>query len=213
MSRWLFNVDAIRNWSNPTNQPAQPAPLPQVPVPTEQHPETAGIRWWPPIDHNMGSFRVGDFIGQGRRMEYCGLTEAVLNSAKCPDKIVPPFTNWTPDKPVEIAAGISAKLKKPLPWAWIVIAVLCLAIVLADTMMAFMSDFITPPVGLGCWSLSVFIYAFMSTVSWGLQLRRHPPTWVRVVSHSCNAAAIICLVGITGTIVSTQVYGHYSFLR
>lgn len=205
MSRWLFNVDAIRSWPG-SNQPAQLTPSPQVLVPTEQHPETEGIRWWPPVDHNMGCFRVGDFIGQGRRMEYCGLAEAVLNT-KSSDKIVPLFANWTPDKPIEIATGISVKLKKPLPWAWIVIAVLCLTIVLADTMMAFMSDFITPPVGLGCWSLSVLIYAIMSTVSWGLQLQRHPPTWVRVVSHSCNATAIICLVGIMGTIVSTQVYG------
>jgi hypothetical protein len=204
MSRWLFTVDSVRNWPKPLNQQTQPAPLPQPTVPTQHALETSEIVWWLPTNNDMGCFRVGDFIGQGRRMEYCGLTEAVLNCTNN-SEIVRPFGDWTPEKPKDIAARISAKLNTRRPVAWFVTAALCLMIVLADTMMAFMADFITPPVGLGCWSLSVLMYAGMSTVSWGLQFWIHPPAWVRAVSHFFNAVAIVCLVSITGTIVSSQV--------
>jgi hypothetical protein len=203
MSRWLFTVDAIWKWSDPLNQQTQPAPLSQLAVPTQQTQETLNIFWWSPTTNDLGCFKVGDFIGQGRRMEYCGLTEAVV---KCTNnsEISRPFGNWTRDKPGEIAAKISTKLDRRQPVSWFLTAAACLTVALADVMLAFMADFITPPVGFGCWSLSVLMYAGLSTVSWGLQFRKHPPGWLRAISHFFNAFAIVCLVGITGTIVSSQ---------
>jgi hypothetical protein len=218
MSRWLYTVDAIWEWSEPLGQQPQLAPQQIQPAPQLQQttqaqqiqptsqPEALNISWWSPTINDLGCFKVGDFIGQGRRMEYCGLTEAVVTCTNPEISNGRPFVNWTRDKPRELAKKISTRLdRRRLPTSWSLTAAVCLVIVLADTLMAFMSDFITPPVGLGCWSFSVMMYAITSSVSWFLQFWKHPPTWLRVISHVFNTLAILCLVGTIAAVVSSPV--------
>jgi hypothetical protein len=210
MSRWLFTVDAIWEWSEPSDkqpqlapQQIQPASQPQATTQDQQRQETLNISWWSPTTGDLGCFKVGDFIGQGRRMEYCGLTEAVLTCTN--SEILEPFVDWTRDTPRELTEKISTRLDRRQPISWFLTALVCLTIVLTDAMMAFLSDFITPPVGLGCWSFSVMMYAVASSVSWFSQFWKHPPTWLRAISHFFNSFAILSLVGIITAVVSLPV--------
>jgi hypothetical protein len=107
---------------------------------------------------------------------------------------------------------ISTRLDRCQPISWFVTAVVCLTIVLCDAMMAFMADFITPPVGLGCWSFTVMMYAVMSSISWVVQFWKHPPTWLKAISHFFNICAILCLVGITTAVLCSPFYGYYLFI-
>ena len=67
--------------------------------------------------------------------------------------------------------------------------------------MGYAADFITPPIGPGCWSLGFFFYGCFSSVTWILQFyplnkRRH---WVvrgflKGVSHFFNGLGVVYIL-------------------
>lgn len=65
-------------------------------------------------------------------------------------------------------------------------------------MMVFFMDFITPPVGLGCWLLVFFLYGCLCTPTWLLQCWESLRVFGRrlryLTSHTFNALAIGWLV-------------------
>jgi len=179
MSRWLFNVDAVRAAAS-TGNGLQPV-------------------WWKPnLPKTSNPFKIGDFIGQCRRLGFCGLSESVLTQVAKSSQ----FQDWDSETtPEEFAEGIAAEKHPPLSWRMTTIT--GLAIVWIELLMAFWVDHVTPPSGLGCWSLFVLIYAILSSVSWVVQqASRRPPLWAVYLSHGFNTLAILWLIFVTATVVS-----------
>ena len=149
----------------------------------------------------MGAgLRVGEFIGKGRRLQYCGLTHVVLENTK-PTKDEEGnwnfslIDNWDPFALQNYDFAASS----PRPWFWQVTMWACLIVVWTQVMMAFFIDFITPPVGPGCWSLIFLVYGCLSTPAWLLQLCWEPRGEVAKqirswIAHIFNGLAIAWLV-------------------
>jgi hypothetical protein len=115
----------------------------------------------------------------------------------------PPFQDWNSNTAIEFSKRITSERRAPLSWRFT--AVISLAIVWAELMMAFWVDHITPPSGLGCCSLFVLLYAILSSVSWVIQqIYQRPPPWAVYLSHVFNTFAIFWLIFVTGTVVSEK---------
>lgn len=150
-------------------------------------------------------YDVGDFIGQGRTLSYCGLVSAILVETQ-KEGI---FGNWDKETLDELSSKILERLQHKRPWSWLTTSLVCLAIVWTQILMAFTSDFITPTLGPGCWSMGFLIYGCFSTVTWILQFwplnkRRHwlvrrSLTWT---SHFFNALAVTYILLILFVFVS-----------
>ncbi|KAK3332753.1 hypothetical protein B0T19DRAFT_353144 [Cercophora scortea] len=212
LSRYLYNVDAIRTWSMAQNLTPRLSTLHQ-------------IRWW--TADAQDTFPVGDFIGQGRRIQYCGLAHAVL---ECTSP-----TNNSQDNSMNagqrrfqfennIAAyddcgnRVATSLRGPKPASWYMTALSSSTLVWTEIMMAFMFAFNTPTVGPGCWSGSCFVYGVLSSVAWFVQLcRKQPGPWARGVAFAFNALALgwllativlqVCYFDVTGYWITAAVVG------
>ncbi|KAM7187294.1 hypothetical protein V8F20_011049 [Naviculisporaceae sp. PSN 640] len=174
VERWLHNVQAIKNQRDGTS------------------PE---IRWWPtPNAPPANVFRVGRFIGQGRSVQYAGLSHAVM--AELPSKGV--ATRTYPGDYTDLAARVHSRLQyeRRRPLSWFVIALVSQVAVVAVVMLAFMLAFNTPTVGLGCWSGSFALYAILSSLTWILSLviRRKPGRWLTGLCYFCNTLALGWLI-------------------
>ncbi|KAM7219123.1 hypothetical protein V8F06_005561 [Rhypophila decipiens] len=219
MSRWLYITHNVRTWAQSArrsvlNPPPAGAAVPEVdpgnndpttpqdPIPTLDV-AVRQVFWWDPSmpDRNaLGQFQVGSYIGQGRTLEYCGLAAATVHSTMLRGS----FSNWTPETPVHYARKISHRLRGRRPLAWHMTALTCLAIVWIEVGLATMADYITPTVGLGCWSLIFLIYGFLSSMSWFLQFLTLPSgqdRWDRVkramatwLSHTWNGIAVLWII-------------------
>ncbi|KAH8602956.1 hypothetical protein B0O99DRAFT_588020 [Bisporella sp. PMI_857] len=178
MSRWLHNVDAIRRWKlskgNYIND----------------------IAWWDITLGGQEPFQIGRFIGQGRRMQYCGLTSSVILETTDYKSLL----NGKGDISLfdAIADRVSERLQRKAT-SWLVVAFISLVLVLLEVMMAFMIAFITPTVGLGCRSFSYGMFAILSSFSWCFNIVvRTPPKAIQIICHSFNALAILALTAIIG---------------
>lgn len=208
MSRFLYNANAIRKWSDTATTAISTRPIPQPPPTLTLKAAVNQITWWTPslTDLDLAPLQVGPFIGQGRRLQYCGLTCAILKSTQTRGS----FNNWTRDTPARYAEEISARLGSSRPLSWYVTATVCLLIVWIEVMLAFAADFITPTVGLGCWSLVFLLYGCFSSITWFLQLWRTPAgrrgrtqkVVLGWVSHSFNALSVLWIVLIVILLVS-----------
>jgi hypothetical protein len=175
MSRWLYNIDAIRRW--------------------EENGRAGDIPWWP--HGNISPYLIGDFVGQGRRMQYCGLASAVLKEATEAE-----IRSWGATTAHRIRSRVVQRLHSRPP-SWYIIAIVSLVTVLIAVFSGFVVDYFTPTIGFGCWSASTSLYAILSTVSWSIQHVCIRPGWyARVVSHFFNIFAAIWLVILTGLYVS-----------
>ncbi|KAF4457811.1 hypothetical protein F53441_325 [Fusarium austroafricanum] len=136
---------------------------------------------------------VGEFIGQGRQLKYCGLVHAVLmatDGAK--------FSHLRDNDLLFYARKTAINLSRRKPRSWYVVAVLSFLLVWCEIMMAFMVAFCSPTVGLGCRSLSYLLFGILSSISWFIHLPMEPSKCVRWILHFFNGLAIISLIGITG---------------
>ena len=176
------------NGPQPPNGPQQNAPQQNAP---QQH--------GPQL--NLNHFRIGRFIGQGRQMQYCGLSRALIEETT-PDKLV----NSTDDKHEQsynaCAARVMNRLDRNPPGGWYFTAFVALFLVWIEIGMAIMLAYNTPTIGLGCWSGSFLLYGFLSTASWFLQLFNSRCSLVRRVSIAVNLLAFCWLVIVTFFIVS-----------
>jgi hypothetical protein len=182
MTRWLYNMLAVREWSASQGE--------------------GNYYWWHPeledtAEPLMKALEVGDFIGQGRRLQYCGLTHAILKATQ-PDTNGPDghhnfpiIGEWDPNAPENITTAIITG--RPLlpralnnappgnmttaiggttspphrPWQWYATMIVCLLVVWIEILMSFFFDFITPPVvSLKSSSLGPFLVRHLYHTHW-----------------------------------------------
>ena len=153
--------------------------------------------WWD--TNSTMDLLIGDFVGQGRRLRYCGIANAMLTKTK-PWTHLPLPSDPIPD-PVDIQRKYNNKeddfgkllIERPLSW-WI-IWLSAQILVSINSFMAFTISFNTPTVGLGCRSFLVFIWWLLSSVSWVLQaIKQEPPPWTRRLSIPVNATSTALLL-------------------
>jgi len=149
----------------------------------------SGVQWWHPRTNRQNRFHVGEFIGQGRKIECCGLPHAVLSATE---------TMRFPD---EIEGGlqgcverVASKLKGGKPAAWYVASGLSFLLVWCAIMTAFAVSFNPPTVVLGCRSLTYLLFGGLSSVTWVIQLSKRPRRWLLWVSGTFNTLAILALL-------------------
>lgn len=188
MSRWLYNVHAIYQWSSSQNL-TLPQPQGATEIVVRQE-----VEWWPPGDDlYLGPFAVGDFLGQGRTLSYYGLASATIKSI---ERRGEGLSNWGRDTPEHLKREVAEQLRGR-PVSWYFTTVLCL-VVWAEIMLAFMADFVTPTAGLGCFSSTFLFYGCLSSVTWFLQFV--PPRFRRgkwsVVLNGCRTSACLRLCGL-----------------
>jgi hypothetical protein len=83
MSRWVFNVNAVMEW----NRVGRSIAIQRINTADER--TINDIRWWRQVrlqdEHELqdhDEFRIGEFLGQGRRIQYCGPVHAMLEASK-----------------------------------------------------------------------------------------------------------------------------------
>jgi hypothetical protein len=184
MSRWLYNVDAIMDT--------------QV---VENGDHCLNVRWWKPSPAGSGhpALQVGHFVGQGRKMEYCGLVSAVIMGSKNHD------FDGSVECFLKCANRVEASLEGPRSKSWYVTAVVAQLLVGCEMMMGFAIAYATPTVGLGCRSFLYLLTYLMSSVSWTIHFRwKTTPRWAKIVSHFFNGFTIFLWVAIIGFQVSIR---------
>lgn len=135
ISRWLYNVEAVKEWSARVNKinggnSSEDGPPGEPP-----------IAWWNTTTKIPEELKVQDFIGQGRCIEYCGLPHAVMAATDGAD-----FGTVSTDGLDKHAAEVAAQLRKGKPLAWYVVAALSLPLVWTAIMSAFTVSFtVSPP--------------------------------------------------------------------
>ncbi|KAK1757030.1 hypothetical protein QBC47DRAFT_443745 [Echria macrotheca] len=188
MSRWLYNIDAIRKRADD----AEPV-------------------WWAGGDV-PAPYKLERFTGQGRTLSYAGLPHAVLSEIPGTDtSLTDALRDLTGNRPSTLSRRILDRVQQRNPFkrprSWNTIARLSQATVWLQVMLAFFSDFFTPTMGPGCWSLIFIGYGVLSSVTWELQFFFLPVTmgrdttnskaWRRAItfiSHLSNALAILYIV-------------------
>ncbi|KAK0653105.1 hypothetical protein B0T16DRAFT_324002 [Cercophora newfieldiana] len=178
MGRWLYNVRAVMQWRDR---------------------KTRTVNWWPgPAAPDPATtettLHIGRFIGQGRSMQYAGLSYAVMNAIRTTTRR--PVRRY-PERYVTIANEVHDELQSR-PTSWFITAFISLALVMLEVMLAFTLAFNTPTVGLGCWSGSFAIYAVLSSLSWGMSLAFMKPNRLQTgLCYAFNAVAFGWLVTVT----------------
>ncbi|KAJ4314006.1 hypothetical protein N0V84_009113 [Fusarium piperis] len=183
MSRWLFNVDAVLNSAQ-----AAGADLNNMQTPL----------WWsrsrPAADLEV--FQIQEFIGQGRKIKYCGLADAVIRERKFPlgDDL---------DQYELCAQAVMRHLDGIRPTQWWVTAVASLFLVVFEVMMAFLIAFCTPTFGLGCWSGGLLLYGVLSTVTWVIHLFfKAPGKLVQFICSCFNLISLGWIITLTGFVLA-----------
>ncbi|KAK3340015.1 hypothetical protein B0T25DRAFT_561096 [Lasiosphaeria hispida] len=214
IERWLWNVEAVRLWEM----------APEVRGDGEtvlERPGEGKIDWWHPEkqhrreDNSREGFRrrpddisvvscleLGEFIGQGRKMGYYGLTSDLLES-------VYHANGRRLNSIVDIAKGTKNRLDSNFqrPGSWWFIAVASITTVWLEILMAFLVSYQTPTVGLSCRSGSYLVYGFLASVAWVIScVFKHPGLWTRTVCYFFNALAVLVLV----TIIFAQFSGVFN---
>jgi hypothetical protein len=168
MERWLCNVDCILS-CNPDTEPA----------------------WWQPGTETP--LVIGDFVGQGRRLRYCGVASALLRCAE--SEIYEPGTDFAA---YHIRQSDSFRQKittRPLSW-WKVWTASYVFVSL-QIFLAFVIAFNTPTIGLGCRSLLYLLFFLISHVTSVVQLVfQEPPLWTRLVTMAFNILTTLLLFAI-----------------
>ncbi|KAM7189191.1 hypothetical protein V8F33_010193 [Rhypophila sp. PSN 637] len=216
MERWLYNVQAVKlhregktpviQWWPPPSPAESHTPPPPSTTPSST-PSTIAIPLAPlgPAAHvPITTLRVGPggFIGQGRSIQYAGLSHAVMAEEPSDDDVVPTFPEYYTDLADRVYKR--PRPNRPRPFSWFMTALVSQVAVISVIMLAFMLAFNTPTVGLGCWSGGFALYAVLSSVSWFLSLfTSHKPG--KVVTGLCyffNGLAFCWLITVTFLIVS-----------
>lgn len=188
MSRWLYNTLAVRAWA-PDEETLERDPYGQ----------RNGIAWWSSSAAKAGNprthcFYIGDFVGHGRSMHYCGLVSAFMNAVEREELITGRDSILNVLKPL--------KLEDERPRCWYITAIVSLLLVWTEIFLAVVVDVFTPTIGFGCWSGSIVLYALLSMVSWLVQFRKRPGKVLMAVAHVFNTLAILWILAATFMVVS-----------
>jgi hypothetical protein len=134
ISRWLHNVEAVKDWSARVNAiaPGDESEDAEGARP----PDDPKIQWWDTTTEISEELQVQGFIGQGRQIQYCGLPHAVLAATETAD-----FTTASPERLEVYATEIAERLQGGKPAAWYVVAGLSFLLVWNAIMSAFVVSF------------------------------------------------------------------------
>ena len=197
IERWLYNVDQILDPDRHRNPPLQVNGTNGAnganAIPLANRGQSSSPLFWQPKLQERPATQIelviGDFIGQGRRLQYCGLAHAVMALEAKHEDVArrAPEDLGGPD-------GLKAVIFKR-PKRWFVIWIVSLIIVSISFGMAFMVSFKTPTIGLGCRSLMYLLFYVLSLVSWVLQIL---PRWflfvTRPVAIVTNTGAMLAIL-------------------
>ena len=214
ISRWLYNVDSVKNRASPANTNTGAPTEAQATIDTgatldvqtitntqatsdtqsteslsTTDPNPENIRWWTTTTPIPSTIEVKDFIGQGRKIQFCGLPQAVLDATGDAN-----LCTSTPADLQRRAARVFERLHGRRPPAWYVIAVLSFLMVWTAIMSAFVVSFMAPIVGLGCRTLTYLLFGGFSSVSWVIQFWKQPSRWALRASYVSNALAVVALL-------------------
>lgn len=174
IERWMFNIDVLF-----------------------EHGVEAWVPWRAPDGTHDGDdtddFEIGDFMGQGRTLRYCGVTDTVLdkiaNRGKAPINLLA-FADMADFQRFQ-------KSLTTRPTGWYVIWIISQFVVSTSFGMAFMVSFNTPTVGLGCRSLMYVIWYALTLPSWILLgIQQEPWVSIRKAMMVPNALAVVMIAGI-----------------
>ncbi|KAG9244386.1 hypothetical protein BJ878DRAFT_506442 [Calycina marina] len=213
IDRWLYQCEQISNCP----QGSEPA-------------------WWEPPNRQMNlpgsdmDMTVGDYIGQGRRLRYCGVTNALLEIV---EKYAPSdsgrasrsqrFQDYQRAMTLEFTRTLT---RRPASW-WIICGVAHL-FVIQQNFLAFVVSFQTPTIGLGCRSALFLGYFLVSLITSSIQLCfQEPPPWTRRITVSANTfntllLLVIMMLQVIGGLnncycktsqIGTKRYGGYTDLE
>lgn len=174
LSRWLYNVDVAMRWSasvRPRDNPAK-------------------CEWWLTSTTIPRELKVREFIGQGRKIQFCGLPDAVLRATADVD-----FGAEDTDLGL-VAQRVATKLNGRKPLAWFTVTGISIVLVWSAIMSAFVVSFKSPTVGLGCRTTAYLVFGGSSTIPWFIQFCKRPPCWAIWISYFCNALAILALLAV-----------------
>ncbi len=151
ISRWFYNVEGVKIWAETNRQESI-----RWWTGTPNRPQAAGIppaAGDPPATNSHPAIRVSHFIGQGRRIRYCGLPHAFLEAAEDANfdfgTATPRSLEADEETPTNLeayAAKVAQKLQGRKPLAWYVVAVLSFLLVWTAIMSAFVVSFTVCPV-------------------------------------------------------------------
>lgn len=144
---------------------------------------------------NKKDFSIGEFLGQGRRLRYCGVTDTVLARIANPEEQDLDLPDLLGD------AQAHARFQRDLvarPLVWYMTWLTTQFIVSTGFTMAAMVSFNTPTVGLGCRSVSYLAWWCCTRPSWVLLgLQQEPRPWARrVMVVAPNALAVAGLFAV-----------------
>jgi hypothetical protein len=143
---------------------------------------------------------ISEFVGQGREIGYNGLAYAVLVSV---------YDTSNDKRQIQQINDIVNQTHKRLngrcPGSWWILSLISLAIVWLEIVMAFMTSYNVPTVGLGCRSISYLIYGGLSTLPWIIHLLpwfKHPGAKRKGACYLICLLSTLCFTFITFAAVS-----------
>jgi hypothetical protein len=159
------------------------------------------IGWWSPERDENGQeltpieLKINEFVGQGRRMRHCGVTNTVLEHLHAKGA-----TQWFYNDKIARYTEFADKFDKDItkrPFSWWVCWACGGAFVSISVFMAMMVSYNTPTIGLGCRSLTWIMFWLLSSVSWVFQAwKQEPPKWMRWLSVAVNSLSLTLLLSI-----------------
>ncbi|KAM0435839.1 hypothetical protein ACHAPT_002730 [Fusarium lateritium] len=185
MSRWLFNVDAVLTSAEAANGGN---------LNNMQPPE-----WWSRSrqKNHLEVFKIKEFIGQGRKIKYCGLADATIRAQKAHS------LGSNLGEYALCADTLMNDLNGARPTQWYITAFTSLFLVVFEVMMAFLIAFCTPTFGLGCWSGSLLLYGLLSTVTWVYHLFvKTPGKWGQMFCNFFNFLSLGWIITLTGLVLA-----------
>jgi hypothetical protein len=193
MKRWLWNVAAVKRWEADDSSDITMIDIDWWKTPNrysdQQHESQAATQ-------AASDFKIYEFIGQGRKIHYCGLAHAVIEALQGRAFLTKSFE--------AISTDVSNEMRGNRPASWWILAVTSLGLVWVGVGMAMVIAYNTPTVGIGCWTLTYLLYGIVSTLPWLVHfVRKHPGG---VVRFFCRISNMISTVGLFFII-----FAHVSF--
>lgn len=143
----------------------------------------------PPQHPDEDSFKIGRFLGQGRRIRYCAVTDTVLSIAEEEYRM-----HRLPSE--EDANVFNRRLTKRPPMWWVVWS-FSFFVVSLGFVTAMAITYRTVPVGIGCRCLSYIIWYVPSILSWALLgFYQEPGPRARALMWIANTFATMVLTAI-----------------
>lgn len=163
-------------------------PLPQIVLQSYNQPSTHQGQWRKGA--SMTDFKIGEYVGQGRRMRYCAVTDTVLQLILDPRR---PHLKLPSE-----SDALKFRVRLPRrPYAWYITWIVSQVLLAVAYSSAFVVSFMTPTIGLGCRSLLYTIWYLFSFFSWVLLgIFQEPPQFWRRLAWIPNALATLFLFSI-----------------